>query len=207
MDNIKIYLEKLKNNYGINFSRDLINKFAAVTSEITLKKNDVLIRAGDKSSYIFFVVSGILRDYYIDDDGNDVTRFFSYEGGICGGEALISNEPSAVCTEALDDCVLLRCPVCGFKEIIAGSSEAAKAYIWLLESSLVYKIHRENSFLIKSAAERYVDFKRENPDLEKRVNQKYIASYLGITPVSLSRIRRALKPAICCHPPSRGCEL
>lgn len=193
MDNINIYSEILKNKYGINFSRDLINKFAAVSSEITLKKNDVLIRIGDKNSDIFFVVFGILRDYYIDDDGNDITRFFSCEGGICGGESLISKEPSAVCTEALEDCILLRCPVSDFTKIIASSSEATKAYIWLLESSLAYKIHRENSFLIKSAAERYIDFKRENPDLEKRVNQKYIASYLGITPVSLSRIRRTLK--------------
>ena len=193
MDNISIYLEKLKNNYGTNFSRDLIHKFAAVSSEITLKKNEVLIRIGDKSSYIFFVVSGILRDYYIDNTGNDVTRFFSREGSLCGGESLISNEPSAICTEALEDCILLRCPVSDFTEIIVSGSEAAKAYIWFLESSLAYKIRRENSFLIKSAAERYIDFKEENPDLEKRVNQKYIASYLGITPVSLSRIRRALK--------------
>lgn len=193
MDSLNNYLEKLKSNYGITFSNDLINKFTAVSSEITLKKNDILIRIGDKSNYIFFVVSGILRDYYIDDDGNDITRFFSYEGGICNGESLISNEPSAVCTEALEDCVLLRCMVSDLNKIIASGSEAAKAYIWLLENSLAYKIRRENSFLIKSATERYIDFKRDNPNLEKRVNQKYIASYLGITPVSLSRIRRALK--------------
>lgn len=193
MDNINIYLEKLKSNYGFSFSYDLINKFADVFSEIVLKKNDVLIRIGEKNSFIFFVVSGILRDYYIDDDGNDVTRFFTCEGGICGGEALISNEASTICTEALEDCILIRCHVSDFKSIIASCNEAAKAYIWLLESSLAYKIRRENSFLIKSATERYIDFKRENPEIEKRVNQKYIASYLGITPVSLSRIRRALK--------------
>lgn len=193
MDNINIYLEKLKSNYGFSFPYGLINKFADVFSEITLKKNDVLIRIGEKNGFIFFVVSGILRDYYIDDDGNDVTRFFTCEGGICGGETLISNEPSAVCTEALGNCILLRCLVSDFKKIIASDSESTKAYIWLLKSSLAYKIRRENSFLIKNATERYIDFKRENPDLEKRVNQKYIASYLGITPVSLSRIRRVLK--------------
>lgn len=129
MDNIDIYFEKLKSNYGIAFSDDLINQFAAVASVITLKKNDILIRTGDKSNSIFFVVSGILRDYYIDDDGNDVTRFFSYEGGICNGGALISDEPSAVCTETLENCVLLRCTVSDFRKITASSSEAAKAYI------------------------------------------------------------------------------
>lgn len=75
MDNINIYLEKLKSNYGFNFCCNLINKFADVFSEITLKKNDVLIRIGDKINCIFFVVVGILRDYYIDDGGNDITRF------------------------------------------------------------------------------------------------------------------------------------
>jgi len=62
-----------------------------------------------------------------------------------------------------------------------------------LEKTIVYKMHRENAFLIKSATERYLDFKREFPLLEKRVNQSYIASYLGITPVSLSRIRRTIR--------------
>lgn len=67
--------------------------------------------------------------------------------------------------------------------------------IWnqLLQNSIRYKIYRESCFLTESATERYIDFKRRHPDLEKRVNQSYIVSYLGITPVSLSRIRRMIK--------------
>ena len=87
----------------------------------------------------------------------------------------------------------MRCPVLDFKKIIENDSDGIKLYVWLLESSLAYKIHRENSFLDKNATERYIDFKFENPGIEKLISQKYIASYLGITPESLSRIRRALK--------------
>lgn len=193
MYSIIAYLEILKRSYGINISDDLINKFSTVVSEIKIKKGNILIRIGEKSDYIYFVVSGILRDYYIDDDGNDITQFISQEGGICGGDSLISNEPSIICTEALENCVLLRCSILDFKKIIENDRESIKLYVWLLERSLSYKIRRENSFLVKNATERYIDFKRENPGIEKRISQKYIASYLGITPESLSRIRRAIK--------------
>lgn len=54
-------------------------------------------------------------------------------------------------------------------------------------------MNRESGFQIKSATERYIDFKKEFPNLEKRVNQSYISSYLGITAVSLSRIRRTIR--------------
>lgn len=187
------YSEILKRNYGINIPTDLINKFSSVVSEIKMKKGDTLIRIGEKNNYLFFVVSGILRDYYIDDDGNDITRFISQEGGICGGDSLISNESSIICTETLENCVLLRCSVLDFRKIIENDIYGIKLYVWLLENSLSYKIHRENSFLVKNATERYIDFKRENSGIEQRISQKYIASYLGITPESLSRIRRALK--------------
>ncbi|MDE7399169.1 MAG: Crp/Fnr family transcriptional regulator [Oscillospiraceae bacterium] len=193
MYGITAYSEILKRNYGINIPTGLIDKFSSVVSEIKIKKGNTLIRIGEKNNYLFFVVSGILRDYYIDDDGNDITRFISQEGGICGGDSLISNEPSIICTEALENCVLLRCPVLDFKKIIENDSDGIKLYVWLLEKSLAYKIHRENSFLVKNATERYIDFKCEKPGIENCISQKYIASYLGITPESLSRIRRALK--------------
>lgn len=193
MYGITAYSEILKRNYGINIPIGLIDKFSSVVSEIKIKKGNTLIRIGEKSNYLFFVVSGILRDYYIDDDGNDITRFISQEGGICGGDSLISDEPSIICTETLENCILMRCPVLDFKKIIENDSDGIKLYVWLLESSLAYKIHRENSFLVKNATERYIDFKFENPGIEKLISQKYIASYLGITPESLSRIRRALK--------------
>lgn len=193
MYGITAYSEILKRNYGINIPTGLIDKFSSVVSEIKIKKGNTLIRIGEKSNYLFFVVSGILRDYYIDDDGNDITRFISQEGGICGGDSLISDEPSIICTETLENCILLRCSVLDFRKIIENDSDGIKLYVWLLEKSLAYKIHRENSFLVKNATERYIDFKCENPGIEKRISQKYIASYLGITPESLSRIRRALK--------------
>ena len=66
-------------------------------------------------------------------------------------------------------------------------------YVQKLEEAMKHKIIREMSLVNKNATERYIDFKQIYPGIEKRVNQIHIASYLGITPVSLSRIRRVIR--------------
>lgn len=185
-------LKFYKDYYSIEFSDGLKEKLFPLVNERKLKKDDILTHIGSKQSVVYFVASGILRDYYIDIDGNDVTRFFLQKGNICGSDRLLVDEPSPVCTEALTDCVLLEISVDIFKRLISENAECQKLWLKCLEYSLVYKIKRENSLLTKNATERYIDFKHNYPQLESRVLQKHIASYLGITPVSLSRIRRTI---------------
>ena len=193
MDGFEMAAEFLNSRIGIDCSDHFIGKIRPFSTEATIKRSETLIYIGDKIESVYFVVKGLLRDYYLDSDGNDVTRHFEQEGSICGGDALLINGQSAVCTEALEDCLLLRCRYGDFAKLIEEDALFHQMWVKALETSLAYKIKRENSFLLKSATERYLDFKREHAMLEKRVNQKYIASYLGITPVSLSRIRRAIK--------------
>ena len=70
---------------------------------------------------------------------------------------------------------------------------------WCIDSGMVgfdelrYKIFRENGFLVETATERYIAFRKRNPELAERVPLRYIATYLGITPESLSRIRSAMR--------------
>lgn len=193
MESFDIGLKLLEEIYQIYISDDLCEKIKAIFIERRLSKHEVLIQIGEKHKKIHFVISGVLRDYYIDQNGNDMTRFFIQQGGICGAEELLLNEASSVCTEALEACVLLSCSSDAFKKLITEENEFSKIWVKCLEISLIYKIKRENSFLTKNATERYLDFKREHSFLEENVPQKHIASYLGITPVSLSRIRKTMK--------------
>ena len=66
-------------------------------------------------------------------------------------------------------------------------------YISLLENALRYKLYRENGFLVESASERYIHFRKQYPQICSEVAQHHLATYLGIAPESLSRIRKALK--------------
>ncbi len=159
----------------------------------SIPKGEVIVHVGDKPAEFYFVVNGIFRSYYIDREGNDVTRIFTPEGSGFGVETLFNEKASPCCIEALESSKVLVIPGQQIKKLIHTSSYFTKFYINLLEESIHYKIERESSFLLKSATERYLDFKRHYPKLEERVNQSYIASYLGITPVSLSRIRKTIR--------------
>ncbi|SDN92224.1 Crp/Fnr family transcriptional regulator [Acetanaerobacterium elongatum] len=157
-----------------------------------LKRGDIPVHIGDTPKELYFIASGLLRSYYIDLNGNDVTRFFLAEHTFCCSEVLLG-KPLNCCFEALEECVLLGFPADAVNALVHQDKACMNAYIRALESSLQYKIERESSFLLKSATERYIDFQHLYPKLEERVNQAHIASYLGITPVSLSRIRRTIK--------------
>lgn len=175
---------------------EVVEKAADMFTMKTITKGDIVVHVGGIQKEIYFVISGLLRSYYIDINGNDVTRFFTKEGSLCCHEILFNKEPSKRCIEALEDCKILVIRDEDFKKLIEYNMYCMKIYIKVLEQSLRYKIERESSFLLKSATERYLDFKRMYPELEKRVNQAYIASYLGITPVSLSRIRRTISEEV-----------
>ena len=87
----------------------------------------------------------------------------------------------------------LVCETAAIRKIIKENVAFKEIWICLLESAMRYKIYRENGFLVENATERYIHFKKIYPDLSKRVPQRHIATYLGIAPESLSRIRSAMK--------------
>lgn len=136
------------------------------------------------------LVSGLIRHYYVDVEGNDISRFFSTESDIIGG---VSHNENPFAREALGDCELLVINSKKFINIIDNDMDLLRLFNKMLHKGMDYKIYRESSFLMLSATERYTNFRRMHQCLEKRVNQLHIASYLGIIPVSLSRIPRATK--------------
>ncbi|MGG2093323.1 Crp/Fnr family transcriptional regulator [Bacillus sp. S13(2024)] len=172
---------------------EVIKKIECMFKSKKISKGEIVVHVGDIQNELYFILSGLLRSYYIDINGNDVTHFFPRKGTLCVGEALFNKGPSKHCVEAIEDCEVLVVHVNDFKKLVEEDIYCMKVYMKVLEYGFKYKIERESSFLLKSATERYLDFKRMHPELEERVNQAYIASYLGITPVSLSRIKRAIR--------------
>ena len=95
--------------------------------------------------------------------------------------------------ETLEESTLMLFEVRELKSLIMSSESLKTIWIALLENGLKYKIYRESSFLTENAAERYLYFRKHHPQLCDRVPQKHIATYLGITPESLSRIRKTMR--------------
>lgn len=141
---------------------------------------------------IYYICQGLCRSYYLDKDGNDVTRFFILEGDFCFTEVQILSQKSDLCIETLEDCDGLVFQIRDL-DLLQDWVFMKDAYIEALKSNLRYKLRRESGFLLGSATERYLEFQLRYPGLEQRVRQSQLASYLGITPTSLSRIRRTLR--------------
>jgi len=159
--------------------------------EITIEKGESFIEAGKLSRKIAFVKEGVFRSLYYNKQGDDFTRYFIYEGRFIGdfhgfADQLASHEY----IEAITDGVLLAIDLEHFKKL------EEKIAVWPVLFARLHAFVAHNKLKVASimlnldAKERYIHFLNHYPGLANRVPQSMLASYLGITPSSLSRIRR-----------------
>jgi CRP-like cAMP-binding protein len=168
-------------------------KFCGIVAEQSYQKGDVFIEAGSIPQKLAFVEGGLFRYYYANEKGSEFTKgFFPENSFIMSYTAMISNAESHFSVEALEDSRIFVFSYDAWKAIFQGNSCWTPFVIGMLEKGYSKKESRERELLLLSAEERYRNFLREYPQLEKRVKQHLIASYLGITPVALSRIRKQM---------------
>ncbi|MBR4579956.1 MAG: Crp/Fnr family transcriptional regulator [Lachnospiraceae bacterium] len=186
-------LKKFSDLYQINVDEEILGEIVNKATFRVLPKGEIIASIGENTLLAGLVLSGLARCYYIDNDGNDITRGFAPEGTMCMDEGFFGY-PERICMwETLEETTLMLCRTEDIKNLIKENVEFKDIWITLLERALRYKIYRENGFLVENASERYIHFKKMYPNLSEKVPQKHIATYLGIAPESLSRIRRAMK--------------
>lgn len=170
--------------------KDLYNK----ANLITLKKNEFFIREGDKSKKIGFNLNGLFRLYYNDKNGEEFTKGFNPQNNfILSFSSLVENRGSYFYIEAMKETNLLVFDYDHFISIGETNPKWYKLYYKLVQRVYIMKEERERAFLLEDATERYLNFSRIFREFEKDIKLYHIASYLGITPVALSRIRKKLK--------------
>lgn len=155
----------------------------------TFKKNEHLIEAGDTTNNMFIITKGLTRSYYIDLEGKEFNKIFlpEYEIASAYVESL-KNIPSRLYIQAIENTEAL---VIRFEEI---QNLYKRHACWnqvgrkIAEDFFILKEQREYEFLLLDAKERYLNFLKDYGHIKDRIPQYHIAAYLGITPVSLSRI-------------------
>jgi CRP-like cAMP-binding protein len=179
--------------YKIEVSEELVGDIVSLASFRVVKKGEILASIGDDTTYAGLILSGVARAYYIDNDGNDITRGFAQEGVMFMDEGFFGYTDRNCMWETLEETTIMICETAAIKKMIKENDSFKDIWIYLLESAMRYKIYRENGFLVESASERYLHFRKMFPEICQTVKQQYIATYLGIAPESLSRIKRSLK--------------
>ncbi len=158
------------------------------------EKEEILHRPGEIAKNVFFICSGVVRFYYISEDGKEYNKSFSQENQFAGAIQYTSQpEPSRFYIEALEPTQTLAISLQGLSRLYQQSLPWANLGRLQMENLAVKKANREASFLLDSAEQRYKSLLEQEPGLVQRLPLYHIASFLGITDVALSRIRRRIK--------------
>lgn len=157
------------------------------------RKGEVLLRQGQICKHFFYVEKGLTRFFSIDNEGKEHIVQFAPENWFVGDRSgIYFNQPSALYIDAIEDTRVAMID----QDFIEYASRVSTEYMnyneYILQNHIRYMQSRINLLIGATARERYLDFIKLYPDLTRRVPQWMIASYLGITPESLSRVRKEL---------------
>jgi CRP-like cAMP-binding protein len=165
-------------------------KLLKIAIPATFAKSAVFIAEGSVPRKLAFVAKGLFRYYYTSKKGTEFTKgFFPENSFITAYSALAQQLPSTYTIEALEDSEVFVIDYHPWQQLLEGHPCWKGLLMAYLHKGYFKKEKREREFLLFDARERYESFLEEYPQLEQRLRQSVIASYLGITPVALSRIR------------------
>jgi CRP-like cAMP-binding protein len=159
-----------------------------------VRKGDYLFQQGDAANRLYFLHSGLVRYVSVSNEGKEFTQTFAKSPRIIGStKAMVTETRVLFGIQALEDCMISSYPWQAFYAQMRHDVGFLECYAKFLEGIFLIKEERENAFVKHSAERRYLDFCAAYPELKSTIPQQQIASYIGITPVALSRIRQKLK--------------
>lgn len=156
----------------------------------SLQRNELLYDIGSMGQHLYWVIQGTLKIYYLN-HGEEIVAGFCYPNTLaCSYPSFISNQPSEYCIQAITPCQLIGVHKKHFYEAIEQNISLERAWRKITEQVLLGKIEREMDLIIQSPEERFTRLWNRSPHLFQLVPQRYIASYLRMTPETFSRIKR-----------------
>jgi CRP/FNR family transcriptional regulator len=173
-----------------SLSQDNLEQIRSLAVVKKLRKKQYLLQEGDVWKYDAFISSGCLRTYSIDEKGNEHIIGFSIENWWTGDrESILSGEPSRFNIDAIEDSELVLFTHSNFELLCHEIPEFNHMVNTILQRSFVAAQNRIQAALSYTAEEKYLNFVKKYPGFAMRIPQSMIASYLGMTPETLSRIR------------------
>ena len=174
---------------------DRFDAYSALYERMEIPARTILLKEGEVSKRSFYVEKGCLRVWY-NNNGKDVTFQFAFEQQVVSSaDSFIKGVPSLFTIESIEPCILYWIHKDDAQRMLKEMYEEPELRDFFINSVLERQFHYMQlflSFIKDTPSQRYINLLKEHPHIVHRVPQHYIASYLGITPVSLSRIRNKL---------------
>jgi CRP-like cAMP-binding protein len=192
----------MKNQSGLEQFKHIVEKMVSVPesewdhfvqhlSARTFEKNDYLVSAGEVVNNFYFISKGLVRFFYCTEDGKEFNKHFAMENGFAGSfHSLVLQEPCGFFIQALEKTETIVLPNRVMNEFYDRHACWERLGRKNAEQLVLIKEAREKELLLDSLEIRYQRFLKEFPGLADRIPQYHIASYLGVTDVALSRVRK-----------------
>lgn len=194
MQDIEQAIRSLVKRYAkVTIKEDVLDRLIDLGAFVEFPAGDLIVASGDEENKLYLLVDGLIRKYYLDYQGNDLTHQFLEAGQVFSTQHVVFSGQVMCNLEAVEPCKLVCFDYERVQKLMLDDPSLTKIYIGILEETLRIKLVRETALLAETATERYVKLKNEIPDIDRRVSHGHIASYIGVTPVSLSRIRRTMR--------------
>lgn len=185
--------EYLKRKLQITLSHNAEEMLNREAQTVSFPAGHTVLWEGDTASYLYYMIKGVVRGYYIDCKGNDITKCFCAEGEFFSTEGFRLSSPASFTIECLEDCTCLQLPYKLLKHIVKSDNNAGDLVSRLFQAEVGKQEDRSKKLMLLNAEERYIAFCHDYPHLHIRIALKYIASYIGVRAASLSRIRKKKK--------------
>jgi CRP-like cAMP-binding protein len=158
---------------------------------VSVTRNSVLEEQGKVPQYLYFIDSGFMRLFYYDENGEEQTTFLSSQSGfIASFSSLINQTKATENVECITDCELFKISYVDAKKLVENSENFKNFFLVMFEKSISSASTRANDLAMLNAEQRYQKMIDQQPHFIQNIPLQYIASYLGIKPQSLSRIRK-----------------
>lgn len=180
-------------NNKISLSENTLDLINEIFTYDELKKGEFFIREGQYANEIAFLDTGIVRAFYVNNYGKEYNKHLFAAPSIIGSYAsLISKQRNKIAQQALTDCKIWKVPFYKIEKLSQGNYEIERLRRIIAENYFLSYEKKELEMAMLDAEKRYKIFQKEYPRIELKIPQFHIASYLGISPTQLSRIRRKL---------------
>lgn len=191
----KLFYKKIQSLFGIE--EELFEGFYALLEFKSVKKNDFVLQEGQVCKFIGLIQEGSMRTYYINENEEEVNFLFHFDQRIedtvfTDYESFLLNIPSKLNIQALEDCIVSTMSQENWITLSNTNLYWQQFSKKMTEKAYLSAKKRVEDLLYYSPENRYLKLLKENPIIFQKISQRHIASYLGITPQSLSRIRKRI---------------
>jgi CRP-like cAMP-binding protein len=188
MDILKSYFNALS-----TLTEDTWEDILPFFKEEFLSKNDYFIRENEIARKIAFLQSGVVRAFFINNEGKEYNKQFFVGQSIIGAySSLLTGKENCIPQQAMTDCIIYSCDYKALTSLYDKHPDLERLGRKIAEYYFIEKEKKELEIVLLDASQRYIIFQKEFPTLEQLITQFYIASYLGVSATQLSRIRNQI---------------